>query len=138
MKLWNVIRTPGDAVATANAILLLKIDDTIRVFDNCTFSRAGPKAARIFAVHALILAQQPHEIAVKVVLDEFDQVVVVPFRRGHRLVGIVEGRLAERMIVPFNAGDFARFAADACANVDILADLFFTTRASTWNRSGMR
>src|SRR5215216_2878019 len=135
MKLWNVERTTGDAVATTNAVLLLKIDDSVFVFDDGAIGGTGTQTTWIFAVHALILAQQPHQIAVALVFGKLDQVVVVPLRGGHRLVSIIEGRFSKWVIVPFNTGDFAGFATDAGSDVDVFANLFFTTCACARNRS---
>src|ERR1043166_4909922 len=104
MKLRNVKRTPGDAVTATDAVLLLKIDDAVFKLNDGAVSRTRAQATWIFAVHALVFAQQPHEIAVvALVFDKLDQVVVVPLGGGHCLVGVVEGRFAKRMLVPFNA-----------------------------------
>src|ERR1044072_7156873 len=127
MKLGNIERTTRDAVTTPDTVLLLEIDDPVFVLDDCSISRAGTQTSGIFAVHALVLAQQPHQVAVALVLSELDQVVVVPLSRGHRLISVVEGRFAKRMIVPLNTRDFAGFAPDARRDVDVLAYLIFTT-----------
>ena len=139
MELRNIERTTRDAVTTADTILLLKIDNAILKLDDGAVRRARTQTAWIFAVHALVFAQQPHQIAiVAFFFDKLDQVVVVPLRSGHRLIGVIEGRFAEWMIVPFNASDLASFAADAGGNVDVLAHLLFTTSAGAGHRSGMR
>jgi len=139
VKLWDVKGTTRNAVTTTDAVLLLKIDDAIFEFDDCAVSRARTQATRIFAVHALVFAQQPHEVAiVLLVFYKFDQVVVVPLGRRHRLVGVIESRLAKWMIVPFNAGDLTGLTADARGHVDVFADLFFTASACAGHRSGMR
>src|SRR6185295_13870154 len=138
MKLRDIERTTGDAITTTDTVLLLKINDAVFVLDDRAVCRTRTQTARIFAVQTLVLPQQPHQVAVALVLHEFDQVVVVPLRRGHRLVGIVEGRLAKRMIVPFDASDFARLTTDAGRDIDVLADCLFTADAPTghWTRMG--
>ena len=70
-------------------------------------------------------------------LVELDQVPVVPLRRRHRLIGVVEGRFAERMIVPFDAGHLAGLAADAGRDVDVLADFLLALRALAGHGPGM-
>src|SRR5678816_3664215 len=90
VEFWNVERTAGDAVAAADAVFLLKIDDAIFVFDDRAVGRTRTQAPRIFAVHTLILAHQPHQVAVALVFNELNQVPIVPLRRGHRLVGVIE------------------------------------------------
>ena len=124
VELRDVERAARDAVLTADAVLLVEVDDAVRVLDDGAVGRARAEAARVLAVHALVLAHEPHQRAVvALVLVELDQVPVVPRRRGHRLVGVVEGGLAERQVVPLDAGDLARLAADAGRHVDVLGRL---------------
>src|SRR5262249_25613557 len=102
--------------------------------------RTRAQASRIGAVHALILAHQPSERAVgELVLVEADQIVVVPLRIRHGLIRVVEGGLAERVGVPFDASHLARLAADAGRDVDQLADAFgfFALRALARGRARM-
>src|ERR1043166_6294477 len=119
MKFWNIERTTGNAIAAADAVILLKVDDAVLIFDDGSVCRTSAETARIFTVHALIFPHEPHQISIAFILNEFDQVVVVPLGGGHRLIRIVEGRLPKRMIVPFDAGDFAGFATDTGRDVDI-------------------
>src|SRR4029079_16749865 len=71
------------------------------------------------------------------VLVELDQVPVVPRSRRPGLVGVVELRLLERHVVPLAACDFARLAADAGGDVDVLADVLFALDAAPGNRPGV-
>src|ERR1051325_4891536 len=90
-------------------------------------------------MHALIFPQQPHQVAVvPLIFDELDQVVVVPLGGRHRLISVVEGRLAKRVIIPLNTSNFARFAADASSYVDVLADFLFAACAGSRDWPGMR
>src|ERR1043165_8255800 len=126
VELRDVERASARAVLTADAVLLLEVDDAVRVLDDRAVGRARAQAARILAVHALILAHQPLQHAVlALVLVELDQVPEIPLRFRHRLIGVVEGRRLEWIAVPFDARDFARLAADAGGDVDVLADLLF-------------
>src|SRR5947208_1237570 len=63
--------------------------------------------------------------AFPLVLLEQDQVPVIPARLRHGLVGVVENGLPKRQIVPFHAGDFTSFAADAGGGVDEFRDGVF-------------
>ena len=82
------------------------------------------EAAGIGAVHALILAHEPLDGAVGIlVLIELDEVPEMVAGLGHCLVGVVEGGGSEGQVVPLDAGDFAGFASDAGGGVDQLADL---------------
>ena len=47
------------AVAAADAVLVDEIADTVRILHDGTRSRASLEAARIFAMHAAIFADQP-------------------------------------------------------------------------------
>src|SRR5262249_11401041 len=122
--LRNVERAARYAVLTPDAVLLLKIDDAVRVLDDGAVGRARAQAPRVLAVHALVLAHQPHQrTPVRLMLVKLDQVPVVPCRVRHRLVRVVERRLLEGHVVPLDARDLARLAADARRDVDVLADL---------------
>ena len=89
-------------------------------------------------MHALIFAHQQHHAAVvALVLVELDQVPVVPLRLRHGLVAVVEVGLAEAVSVPFQTGDFARFAANAGCGIDHLADLLGTLHVRARHRPGM-
>src|ERR1041384_417949 len=120
----NVERAARNTVLTADTVLLIEVDDAVGVLNNRAVSGTRAQAARIGAVHALVLAHEPHQGSVfTFVLVELDQVPVVPFGRGHRMVSIIEGRLAERIGIPFDAGDLASLAADARRRIHELADL---------------
>ena len=86
-------------------------------------------------MHALVFAHQPHQraVGVRLVLVELDQIPVIPRGGWHRLVGIVESGLAERIFVPLDTGDLAGFAADASSDVDQLANLELTLHAVAGN-----
>src|SRR5262249_9716519 len=51
----DVERAAGDAVAAADAVLFLEIDDAVGVLDDRARRRAGLQATRIAAVHAAFL-----------------------------------------------------------------------------------
>src|SRR3989440_170557 len=108
-----------------------------RSLNNRPVRRARAQATRIGAVHTLVFAQQPHQAARVLVLDELDEVPVVPVGRGHRLVRVVKRRLAERVIVPLDAGHLARLTADAGRHVNVLADLDLALRTATGHGSGV-
>src|SRR6185369_12600723 len=90
VELGNIERTTRDTVAAADTVLLLKIDDAIFVFDDGAVGRTRAETTGIFAVHALIFAHQPHQIAVALVFDKLDQIPVVPLGRRHCLIGVIE------------------------------------------------
>src|SRR5215475_1707976 len=75
----NIEWTSRNAVAAANALILLKIHDTVGVLDDRAVCGARSQAAWICAVHALVFPHQPHQRAViSFVLVEKDQVPVIP------------------------------------------------------------
>src|SRR5690606_28342663 len=47
------------AIAAAYAVFLMKVDDAVVVLDDGAWSRTGFQAARVFAVHAAVFADQP-------------------------------------------------------------------------------
>ena len=112
----DVERTALDAIAAADAVLADEVDDAVGVLHDRAGRRAGLQAARILAMHAAVLADQPLEIAL----------VVLPFGEAHQrpgarvqIQGIVVGALeiADLLpqVVPLHAGGLARLAADAAA-----------------------
>src|SRR5882757_1358291 len=135
----NIERTSRDAVAATDAIGLLEIHDAIGVLDDGAVRGAGREAARLRAVHALVLAHEPHEgtIFLANVFVEEDQVPVIPARLRHGLVTVAENRFAKRQIVPLHAGHFARFAADASGCVNEFADGVFPLRILAGYASGV-
>src|SRR6266436_4605224 len=134
IEFGNVERAAGNAVTAADAVVLLKIDDAVRVLNDGAIGGARGEASRVGTVHALILAHEPHQGAVfSFVFIEANQVPVIPARVRHGLVAVVKNRGAEGQVVPFHAGDFAGLAADASGSVDELADLEFALRVLAGN-----
>src|SRR5256884_5478103 len=116
----------GNAVTAADAVGLLEVHDAVGVLDDGPIGGTRRETTRGGAVHALVFSHQPHERAVfPLVLVEQDQGPVIPARLRHGLVGVVENGLAKRRIVPFHAGDFTSFAADAGGGVDEFRDGVF-------------
>src|SRR5208282_6028899 len=138
IKFRNVERTAGHAIPATDTICLLEIYDAVGILNDRGVRRAGREAARIGAMHALVFAHEQHHGAVgTLMLIELDQVPVIPCRLGHRLVTVVEGGFAERVTVPFQAGYFARFAANTRGRVDQLANLEFTVQTFTGDDAGV-
>src|SRR5215472_1212602 len=139
IHLWNIERATRDAVAAPDAIRLLKIHDAIRVLHNGAIRGAGCQASRFGAVHALVLAHQPHQRAVfAFVFVEEDQIPVIPARFRHGLVAVAENGFAERQVVPLHASDFASLAADAGRGVYEFADgVFLALSVFTGDAPGM-
>src|SRR5262249_1044125 len=118
VELRDIERTARHAVLTPDAILLLEIDDAVRVLDDGAVGRTRAETAGILAVHALVFAHEPLQRAVVVlVFVELDQVPVVPRRGRHRLIRVVERGLLERHVVPLDTRDLACLAANARRHV---------------------
>src|SRR5258708_145672 len=56
IEFGNIEWTAADAISAANAVLLLKIHDAVRILHDRAIRGASRQAARISAVHALIFA----------------------------------------------------------------------------------
>src|SRR5579859_3713411 len=138
IHLWYVKRAAGDAVTAADAIGLLEIHDAVGVLHDGAVGGTRREAARLGAMHALVLAHQPHQRTVfALMFVEENQVPVIPARLRHRLVGVVEDGFAKRQVVPLHAGHFAGFAANAGGGVNEFANGVFALRIFAWNAAGM-
>src|SRR5215475_6708555 len=138
VELRNIEGASAYAVAAANTVRLLKVDDAIGILNDRPIRRTSFQATGIGAVHALILAHEQHGAAiVALVLIELDKVPVVPCRFWHGLVAVVEGSVSKGVAIPFQAGYFAGLAADTRGSVDQLADLFGAFDICTRRRPGM-
>src|SRR6476661_1190574 len=136
IELRNIEWTSGDAVLAPDAVLLIEVDDAVAVLDDCAIGRARAKTSGVLAVHALILAHRPHQRPVVArVLVELDQVPEVPRRRRHRLIRVVERRVCEWHVVPFDTRDLAGFAADARGHIDVLAHRLFAVCPGAGHRT---
>src|SRR5450759_2375239 len=134
----NIEGTTGNAEFAANAVFLVEVDDAVGVLHDGAVGRTSSQAAGVGAVHALILAHQPLDRAIRIlVLIELDEVPEIPARLGHGLVGVVEGGRGERQVVPLGARYFARFAADADGGVDQFADFEVALHAVAGRGAGM-
>jgi hypothetical protein len=120
-------------------MVLLEVDDAVGVLHDGAIGGTGDQAARLFAMHALILAHQQHEVAAfGLDLVELDQIPVIPRRLGHGLIAVLEGGIGgEGEAIPLLAGDLAGLAADASRGVDQLADLELPLEAGAGNGARM-
>ena len=118
----DVERAARLAVPAADALVRVDVDDAVGVLDDRAGRGAGGQAARLVAVHALVLAHQPDDAAVEVALVEADQVPVLRVQRRQGLVGPGLLRRDGLQVVPLLAGDLAGLAADARRRVDVLGN----------------
>ncbi len=132
----HVERAAGHAVAAADAVLLLKIDDAVAVLDDRPRRRAGFQAAGIGAVHAAILADQPFQRAVLLMLGKAHQRPAILGEVVRVLVGTLVDADVLAQIVPLLAGRLAGLAADALADVDELGHLGHLPLLRRWRRGG--
>src|SRR5690606_14115844 len=115
-------RAAGDAIAAADAVLGLEVDDAVGVLHDGAGLRAGLEAARVGAVHAAVLADQPFQATGFVVL------VLVKAHDGPGIGGQVDGVVVHAVVVadlvadvvPLRTGHLAGLAADAGGHVDQL------------------
>ena len=126
----DVEGTALHAIAAADAVLVHEVDDAVGVLHDGAGRRAGLEAARILAMHAAVLADQPLEIA---------GLRVLPLGEAHQRQGVrrqvvrvvvdadVDADLLAQ-VVPLQAGDLAGLAADALRDVDELGHLGELTR----------
>src|SRR5450830_174771 len=107
-----------DAVTATDAILFLKIDNTVGVLHNRTRCRTGLEATWVFTVHTTIFTNQPFQIAVRIFV----------FRKTHhcpRVFGHVS-RIVIRavvftnfvtQIIPFHTRCLACLTADTLGGI---------------------
>ena len=130
----NVEGATLHAIAAADAVLRDEVDDAVLILHDGSGSRAGLEAARILAMHAAILADQPFQIALLV------EVLGVAHQRpgvlGQVMRVVIDTHIDADLlleIVPLKAGDLAGFAADAFRHVDELGH-FDRGLAHAWRR----
>ena len=115
----DVEGTPGDAVLTPDAVVLIEVDDAVLVLDNRTRRRTRKQAARLLAVETGVLLDHPAQV----VVANFDLVEAhqQPSVRRQVLVALKAaeiGGLLDLQVIPLFARHLAAFAADALRNVD--------------------
>src|ERR1700722_806285 len=119
----NIERATFQAVAAADAIVADEIDDAVGVLHDGPGRRTRLQATRILAMHTAILADQPFEIALLVVI--FGEAHQRPHAGGQIhwiVVGALEVPDLRPQIIPFHAGGLARPAADTASDIDQLGD----------------
>src|ERR1700676_1933068 len=117
----NVERTTRHTIAAADAVFLMEIDDAIRVLDDRARRRTGLQTTRVLAVHAAVLADQPFEVAIRIlVFGEAHQRPRVLAEGARVVVDAYVGADFVTQVVPFHARGLARLAADALGDVDQL------------------
>src|SRR6185312_4244086 len=120
----NIERAALDAIAAADAVLRDEVDDPVRILHDRARRRTGLEAAGIVAMHAAVLADQPFEMAVRL-LD-----LGIPHQRPAVLGQVVRVFVVADIdadflpqVVPLQAGGLTGLAADAAGDVDELGDL---------------
>src|SRR3569832_1850402 len=133
----DVERTAGDAIAAADAVLLVEIHDAVRILDDGARRRAGLEAARVIAVHAAVLADQPFQTSLLHL--HFGEAHHGPGLVGEVARVVVEADVGADLVaqvVPFHARRLAGLAADALGDGDQLGDVngvAHTRRRRAWN-----
>ena len=100
---------PFDAVAAADAVLVDEVDDAVRVLHDRAGRRAGLQAARIGAMHAAVLADQPFQVL---------RLRIDPFGEAHHREDV--RRQIERIVV------------DAVVDADLARACRSTRGTPTW------
>ena len=118
----DVERTTCDAITAADTVLFVEIDDAVRILDDGARRGAGGKAARIGAVQATVLADQPFEAIVRLLLVEAHHGprFVTEVARAVELPVVRADLVAQ--VVPFHARGFTGFTPDTFGDVDQLGD----------------
>src|SRR5690606_10742265 len=105
------------------AVLFVEVHDAVGVLHDRARRGAGLEAARVLAVHAAVLADQPLEVAgLVLVFGEAHHGPRVGRQVGRVVIDadVVADLVAQ--VVPLHARDLAGLAADALAGVDQLGD----------------
>ena len=102
---------------------MIEVDNAVGVLNNGAGRRTRPEAARVHAMHALILRHEPQRRAyLRFCFVEFDQIPEVVSEVRHCLISAFEIAEGDLLVIPLLAGDFTRFTADARGRIDHLRD----------------
>src|ERR1700677_1738819 len=114
----DVERATFDAIAAADAVFADEVHDAIGVLHDRAGRRARLQTARILAMHATVLPDQPFQIALVVLpLGEAHQRPYIRAQIERIVVGSLEVPDLLPQVVPLHAGRLAALAADAAADV---------------------
>ncbi|KAG1262217.1 hypothetical protein G6F65_014721 [Rhizopus arrhizus] len=119
----HIERAAGDAVAATNTVFFVEVHDAVGVLDDGARRGAGFQTARVLAVHAAVLADQPFQVAGGVlVFREAHDGPGMLGQVGRVVVDAHVGADLVAQIVPFHTGALASLAPDALGDVDQLGD----------------
>ena len=113
----------------------VEVDNAIGVLHDGAGSRACGEAARVGTVHAVVLADQPLQIAL--LIFELVETHHLPGVGGEvKRVVVHSDALADLVtqVIPFGTGNLARFATDAACHIDQLGDTLHIATTCLWRR----
>jgi len=121
----DVERTSLDAIAAADALVVVEIDDAVGVLHDRAGRRACFQAARILAMHAAVFADQPFQTVALRIYPLGETHHGERFRR--EIDGIVVDAVVEAdplgPVVPLQTRHLTSLATDAFRYIDQLGDL---------------
>ena len=118
LKSWNIEGAAGNAVLATNALILIKVNNSVLILNNGAWRRTGVQTAWFLAVEARILLDEPLYLSIDL---NFVKAHQEPCVRRQILVTLITPKVDGGLhleIVPLLTGDFTALAADTTRNVD--------------------
>ena len=118
LKSWNIEGAPGNAVLATNALVLIKINNSVLILNNGAWRRTGVETAWFLAVKARILFDEPLYLSLDL---NFVKPHQEPRVRRQILVTLITSKVGGGLhleIVPLLTSDLTALAADTTGNID--------------------
>ena len=118
LKSWNIEGAAGNTVLATNALVLIKINNSVLILNNGAWRRTGVQTTWLLAVKAGILLDEPLYLSIDV---NFVKAHQEPRVRRQILVTLITSKVGGGLhleIVPLLTSDLTALAADTAGNIN--------------------
>ena len=118
LKSWNIEGAAGNAVLATNALVLIKVNNSVLILNNGVRRRTGVQTTWLLAVKARILLNEPLYLSIDL---NFVKAHQEPCVRRQILVTLITPKVGGRLhleIVPLFTRNLTALAADTTRNIN--------------------